>query len=322
MASLDPALQSLLDISYTGSNMASICYGAYLCLALSNIYYLIRRKSRILLAYTIFMLCVTTIYMGVAINYSQHQIIDDPTSPDLLSVWPQVVVAAAYTVNTWFTDGYLLYRCYVIWTGHFQMLVMILPVLTYLGSIGTSIANVVFTANPGSTYSSHLVQVFGTANWSLSLSLNVMLTGLIAGRLLRYRAKLRKVLGPNHGKVYTNILAISVESAALYAIFEIMVLVTFLKNSPTENVFFPMTGNIQVITPNLIILRVAKGISFTTEDSKDTALSMMEFAPSGKPSMISGDSTRVGEKQSPSPSSRRLNKSQISLANSFPEIEV
>lgn len=46
--------------------------------------------------------------MGVAVNYAQVLIVDDPTSPDLLSVWPQVVVDSAYTVNNWLTDGYLV----------------------------------------------------------------------------------------------------------------------------------------------------------------------------------------------------------------------
>lgn len=112
--------------------------------------------------------------------------------------------------------------------------------------MGCSIALLVFTANPGASYSTHIVQVFGTATWSLSLSLNVIVTLLISGRLIYYRTRSRKVLGTSHGRVYTTILAITVESAALYAIFELIVLATFLKNSATENVFFPMLGNVQV----------------------------------------------------------------------------
>ena len=137
-----------------------------------------------------------------------------------------------------------LYRCYIIWTESYYIL--ILPGIVYLGSVGCAIALLVFAANPGAMYSSHTVQVFGTASWTLSLSLNVIVTVLIAGRLLYYRSRLREILGPNHGKVYTTIIAITVESAAIYAVFELMALVAFLTNSPTKNVFFPMLGNVQV----------------------------------------------------------------------------
>lgn len=91
--------------------------GAYLCLALYNIYHLAKSGRRILLFYTVTLLCITTVYMGVALNYAQKQLIDDPTDPDLLSVWPQVVVDSAYSINTWLTDAYLvrpLFRLYGI----------------------------------------------------------------------------------------------------------------------------------------------------------------------------------------------------------------
>lgn len=77
-------------------------------IALSNIYLLYNKGSRFLLAYTAVLVCITTVYMGVAVNYAQVLIVDDPTSPDLLSVWPQVVVDSAYTINNWLTDGYLV----------------------------------------------------------------------------------------------------------------------------------------------------------------------------------------------------------------------
>ena len=77
-------------------------------IAVTNIHHLIQKGSRLTLAYTILLLCITTIYMGVAVNYSQKKIIDDPTNPDLLSVWPQVVVNSAYSINNWLTDAYLV----------------------------------------------------------------------------------------------------------------------------------------------------------------------------------------------------------------------
>ena len=60
--------------------------GAYCVIAMSNIYYLSRKKGYgWLLAYTIFMLMVTTVYIGMAINAAQVQLIDAPTNPDALA---------------------------------------------------------------------------------------------------------------------------------------------------------------------------------------------------------------------------------------------
>ncbi|KAI5116361.1 hypothetical protein M0805_001371 [Coniferiporia weirii] len=325
MSGIAPSLQTIQNITFVASNIASILYGAYICLALTNIYYLLHKKSPLLLTYTISLLCVTTVYMGVAVNYSQKQIIDDPTGQDLLSVGPEVVVDSAYSINTWLVDGYSLFRCYIIWVGRYQTAVMTVPILIYLGSVGTSIALLVFSANPGANYSTHTVQVFGTANWSLSLSLNVVLTALIAGRLLRYRSRLRNVFGLGNDKLYTAILAISVESAALYAMFEVMILASFLTNSLSEDIFFPMTGNVQVIAPNLIILRIAKGISFASKSSVNSALSTVEFTPPGKSTVTSmGSSTQIGEKAEPYCSycsCGEKNKTQSSLlARSSPDL--
>ncbi|KAI5116362.1 hypothetical protein M0805_001372 [Coniferiporia weirii] len=326
MSGIAPSLQTIQNITFVTSNIASILYGAYICLALTNIYYLLHKKSPLLLTYTILLLCVSTVYTGVTVNYSQKQIIDDPTNQDLLSVGPKVIVRdSAYSINTWLVDGYSLFRCYIIWVGRYQTAVMTVPILIYLGSVGTSIALLVFSANPGANYSTRIVQVFGTANWSLSLSLNVILTALIAGRLLRYRSRLRNVFGLGNDKLYTAILAASVESAALYAMFEVMVLASFLTNSLSEQILFAMTGNVQVIAPNLIILRVAKGISFASKNSVNSALSAVEFTPPGKSTVTSlGSSTQIAEKAEPycpHCSCGAKNKTQSSLlARSSPDL--
>ncbi|EJD00137.1 uncharacterized protein FOMMEDRAFT_170153 [Fomitiporia mediterranea MF3/22] len=278
MSSFNPAFQSFIDNSFIGAILGSMLYGSYVSLALCNLYFLFRRGSRILPIYTATLLCITTAYIGVTMNYAQKQLIDQPLTHDPISVWPQVLRDVLYSINTWLTDAYLLHRCFIVWNGHFQFPVLFFPMLVYLGSVATSITLLVFTAAPGATYSTRLVQVFGISNWSLSLALNVIVTILIAGRLLWHRSRVRSVLGHNHGQIYTDILVISIESAALYAVFELLVLATFVTNNPTESTFFAIEGIIQVIAPNLIIFRVARGKSFITECSAKQTVSNMVFS--------------------------------------------
>ena len=211
-------------------------------------------------------LAITTSYNAVNVYYSRKQLIDVPLNPGLkLALWPQVVRDALYTINTWLTDGYLvselstisslliiepnhnqLFRCFIVWSGPWQYFVIILPVLLYLASVSCSVALLVFSGSPGSTYSTEIVQAFGTSNWSISLALNAGLTALIACRLIYYRKRIQRVLGPKHGSVYGAILAISIECSLLYASFALLQLVFFVTNSELSSVFFAMEGGIQV----------------------------------------------------------------------------
>jgi hypothetical protein len=68
---------------------------------------------------------------------------------------------------------------------------------------------------------------------SLSVSLNIIVTSMICFRLLRMRALLRQVHGPEaSSKVYTNTAAMLVESAAPFTILGIGLLVTLAQNGP------------------------------------------------------------------------------------------
>ena len=62
---------------------------------------------------------------------------------------------------------------------------------------------------------------FGLAYWSLSVAVNVVVTALIVLRLYTARRRLAEAMGTagrDSGKLYTNVSAILVESAALYTI--------------------------------------------------------------------------------------------------------
>ena len=71
---------------------------------------------------------------------------------------------------------------------------------------------------------------FGLAYWSLSVAVNVVVTALIVLRLYTARRRLAEAMGTagrDSGKLYTNVSAILVESAALYTIPAIIFLVGY-----------------------------------------------------------------------------------------------
>ena len=69
-------------------------------------------------------------------------------------------------------------------------------------------------------------------NWTIpyyatSISLNLLVTTMIVGRLLYFRARLNRVGAGNYGSQYTSLVAILVESAALYSSYVLLFLVPF-----------------------------------------------------------------------------------------------
>ena len=67
---------------------------------------------------------------------------------------------------------------------------------------------------------------------SLSVALNIIVTGMICFRLLRMRARMQEVLPLEMSRTYTNVVAILVESAAPLSILGIGVIVTSAQNGP------------------------------------------------------------------------------------------
>ena len=72
---------------------------------------------------------------------------------------------------------------------------------------------------------------------SLSVSLNIIVTSMICFRLLRMRALLRRELGPEMSWMYTNIVAMVIESSAPFSVLGIGLLVTVAHNGPLSYAF-------------------------------------------------------------------------------------
>jgi hypothetical protein len=65
---------------------------------------------------------------------------------------------------------------------------------------------------------------------SLSVGLNIVVTSMICFRLLRMRAVLREVLAPEMARMYTNVAAMLIESAAPTSILGVGVVITSARN--------------------------------------------------------------------------------------------
>lgn len=99
-----------------------------------------------------------------------------------------------------------------------------------------SIVELFIVTRPNSSIYQTSSVKFGLVYWSLSIAVNVMVTTLIVYRLLSARHELAKAMGRNgqSGKLYINVSAILVESAALYTIPAIIFLIGYSLGDPLE----------------------------------------------------------------------------------------
>ena len=89
---------------------------------------------------------------------------------------------------------------------------------------------------------------FGTAYYSISLSLDFLLTLMIVGRIFRHSWEIRNAMGvlAKPSRLYTTIITTLVESCALYTVSYLLFLGPWASSSPVSNGFFPMLAQNQV----------------------------------------------------------------------------
>ncbi|KAJ7793421.1 hypothetical protein B0H14DRAFT_3889355 [Mycena olivaceomarginata] len=197
--------------------------------------------------------------------FAQKSFIDDrdyPGGPGAYFVeqstdWSAVVCNSVYIVNTWFQDGILLYRFWAIWFRSYYIVVV--PALAFLTSMILSAILIAELCQPGNSFWTAISMKLAIPYWAISISMTVILTTLIAGRLLFMRYRLDRLVGARTFTPYVTITAMLVESAALYSINGLVFLVSYGLNSPSQNLWLPLLGQTQSIAPLLIILRVAQG---------------------------------------------------------------
>jgi len=231
---------------------------------------------------------------ATTIVFGQKTYIDDrnyPGGPSAYFVeqstnWSCVVANAVYIVNSWFQDGLLVYRFWTIWARNYY--IVALPAMAFVTSTVLSAILIAELSEPGNTLWSTISINLAIPYWSISISMTVILTSLIAGRLLFMRYRLRKLMNMETPTPYVTVTAILVESAALYSINGLVFLISYGVNSPVQNLFISLLGQTQSIAPMLIILRVAQNQAWSADT--ETNLTAIRFgrAPDRK-----GTSTTV-----------------------------
>jgi hypothetical protein len=156
------------------------------------------------------------------------------------------------------------------------------------------------TSQPGS-YGNSLGASTGIPSNTLSLALNVLLTVMIATRLVLHGRNIRNAMGSGNGAngLYKAVVTMLVESSALYTVNTLLFIGPWGAKSWVADIFLPVLAETQVralyndgsrcltpdgeqaISPFLIILRVANRRAVTSETIVSGNIGSLQFRSHG-----------------------------------------
>ncbi|KZV79838.1 hypothetical protein EXIGLDRAFT_447900 [Exidia glandulosa HHB12029] len=222
-----------------------------------------------MIAFVLSLLGLETIYFTTTVVWAQNTWIDDrdypggPLGYQADSYWRPVPLLGTITwsIASALVQILMLFRCWIIWNR--SRSVMILPILVFLASCALSGVSVYQFTKRGQDTLSNTTVNFTLINFGLTTGYNLLLTALIAGRLLYARHTLRAALGKGHARVYITVSAILIESAAFDVASSLFLMVTFAVGDSLFNVALGVQTLVMSIAPMLVLRRVAKGKAFT-----------------------------------------------------------
>ncbi|KAJ3994954.1 hypothetical protein F5050DRAFT_387933 [Lentinula boryana] len=260
---------------YVGGQITAILYGIQLVLYFLSNRLLLHstRKGKDAYFYAIYgtvLLLLWTVALACNAIFGQYAWIDHRDLEGGPAAYIGENISAAYnTLGTtagvmmnFLSDALLIYRCYLLWSS---WRIVVFPILIYFGGLSMSILLIYESAQPGANFFVGHAVDFGIPYMSLTISLNIIVTALICARLLYLKNEVNKILGPAHAEMYTSIVAIMVESAALFTVLGIVYVVVYARKSQTSIALVQVWGDFCAISPQLIILRIAMGHGWTKE---------------------------------------------------------
>ncbi|KAF9066945.1 hypothetical protein BDP27DRAFT_1329721 [Rhodocollybia butyracea] len=254
-----------------GIVLSTFIYGILFVVFLQAAYFLYmvphrfsgKKRNWILIAYAWITFGLATIFIGMDLHTLELMFIDHrdvPGGPIAYSAsqYSSVFVVFAnstFIVAEWFADAFLVYRCLLIFRQN--LYVVILPTLIYVATIPLGVVLLFQSSRPNATLWTKVTVNFGIPYYSLSVSLNIMVTLAISLRLMYYRNRLKKSLGTASNLPYVSIAAMLIESSSVYAVGSLCFIIPYALNSAASHLFLPVLIQAQVLAPMLIIMRVA-----------------------------------------------------------------
>ncbi|EIN03772.1 hypothetical protein PUNSTDRAFT_77726, partial [Punctularia strigosozonata HHB-11173 SS5] len=187
--------------------------------------------------------------------------------------------SAAFVFDNILADALLVFRCLIIWD--YYRYLNIIPVLLFLASTILGILTMFQSAQPTASLWTHSTVNVAIPYWSTTISLTLVVTILTCIRLFSARRTLINALGAEHARLYTSVMTVVIESAALYSVVGLIFIICYARNSNVQNLVLPIMGQAMCIAPLFITFRAARGRALTRGTLRTGALSTMKFGERG-----------------------------------------
>ncbi|KAJ6536754.1 hypothetical protein DFH09DRAFT_1324499 [Mycena vulgaris] len=170
----------------------------------------------------------------------------------ILSQWDHVFKNVIYATQSIVGDSVAVYRCWVLWNRNFY--VVCIPFFMVFGSaVSGYMTCAIFTKiQAGSTVFDGSLDAWVKTFYSLAVAQNIITTALMAWRIA---AAEQQASSYRTGKL-TPILRILVESAALYLVAELILLILYASDNNAQFIALEAITPIVGITFNLITIRI------------------------------------------------------------------
>ncbi|KAJ7861046.1 hypothetical protein B0H13DRAFT_2355278 [Mycena leptocephala] len=226
--------------------------------------------------------CIATLTCGL--DFGQGYLLQVPNAdPTLIAAWRMAVASAALIgVVDFLSQLILIYRCWIIWNQNYYVVspLVFLAAASLLGQLVA--AGVLGSVSGGMAEPvDYLAVPLATTGIGLSMSVNTLVTGLIAGKIWvqsRQIKGFRDGAEKNEDEAYNRVITLMVESGLMNFVIQLLYLILNLLENPAFSLVETCTVHFYGITPTLLGIRVITGKSI---DSYAQASRSLVFAPRG-----------------------------------------
>ncbi|KAH9943874.1 hypothetical protein B0H21DRAFT_747375 [Amylocystis lapponica] len=297
---------------YIAINVGGILYGVELMLYFQTMRILYRNRRRLgrtdqaFALFSTATLILITVYEATEAVFGQETWIVNANFPGgpaayqavYDSAWYQTMGSTATVMLDLLTDGLLIYRCYIVWNSY---RIIAFPCFLWIATLALGIVELYTSGSPNSNLFDGLAQDIGLAYFSTTIGLNVLVTGLICGRILWFARNVHVSLGRSVAHTYIGVIALIVESALPFSLFGIAFLVSYGLNSEISIFFLTCYVMFTCISPQMLILRQA-----------EEAVSTLVFPPRPQENRVSAN-PRFDDSEGTAFSLRNVARSDISV---------